>query len=204
MNDLDIEILVNKDNLLPSDYIPDKLVILDNNENNFHNYNDPNLKPMIREDILKDLFEMFNAAKEEGYSLIVDSGYRSYNYQLEVLKSNIEKYGEERAYKYVAIPGASEHQTGLCFDVAYMYDGVYSDEIKENDEEITWLINNSYEYGFILRYPKGKEKITGYSFESWHFRYVGKELAKVLFENNETLEEYYIRKKGMKRKRSKY
>ena len=204
MKDLDIEILVNKDNLLPSDYIPGKLVILDNNKNNFHNYNDPNLKPMIREDIIEDLFEMFKAAKEEGYSLIVDSGYRSYEYQLEVLKANIEKYGEDKAYKYVAIQGASEHQTGLCFDVAYMYDGVYSDEINEEDEEINWLLNNSYEYGFILRYPKGKEKITGYSFEPWHFRYVGKELAKVLFENNETLEEYYIRKKGMKRKRSKY
>ena len=195
MNELNIDILVNKENILHSNYVPQKLVILDNNENNFHNYNDPNLKPMVREDIIPDLIEMFNAAKECGYSLIVDSGYRSYDYQLNVLKANIEKYGEERAYNYVALPGTSEHQTGLCFDVAYMYDGVYSDKIKEDDEEIKWLINNSYKYGFILRYPKGKEEITGYSYEPWHYRYVGKELANILHENNLTIEEYYIKKK---------
>lgn len=199
MKELDIEILVNKENTLPSNYIPNKLIILDNNENNFHNYEDPNLKPMVREDIIPDLFEMFKDAKESGYSLIVDSGYRSYDYQLNVLKANIEKNGEEMAYKYVALPGTSEHQTGLCFDVAYMYDGVYSDKTKEDDEEIKWLINNSYKYGFILRYPKGKEEITGYSYEPWHYRYVGKELAQILHENNETLEEYYLRSKGIKR-----
>ena len=199
MKDLNTDILVNKDNLLPSDYVPYSLIVLDNNDNNFHNYNDPNLKPMVREDIIKDLVDMFNAAKNSGYSLIVDSGYRSYDYQLDVLKANIDKYGEEKAYKYVALPGASEHQTGLCFDVAYMYDGIYSDKINEDDNEINWLINNSYKYGFILRYPKGKEEITGYSYEPWHYRYVGKEIADVLHQNNLTLEEYYIKKINLTR-----
>lgn len=199
MNDLEIDVLVNKENLLPSDYVPSKLVVLDDNKNNFHNYNDPDLKPMVREDIINDLFEMFNDAKKCGYFLIVDSGYRSYEYQLKILKYNIEKHGEEWAYNYVALPGASEHQTGLCFDIAYMYDDIYCDNIKEADPEIKWMINNSYKYGFILRYPKGKEEITGYSYEPWHYRYVGKELAKILYENNETLEEFYLRKKAKKR-----
>ena len=198
MNDLNIGVLVNKDNLLPSNYVPSNLVVLDYNENNFHNYIDPMLKPMVREDIIKDLFKMFNDAKKSGYSLLVDSGYRSYYYQLNILNYNIEKYGEEWAYNYVALPGASEHQTGLCFDIAYMYDGIYFDDVKESDPEIKWMINNSYKYGFILRYPKGKEEITGYFYEPWHYRYVGKELAKILYENNETLEEFYSRKKTRK------
>ena len=194
MNDLDYEILINKDNLLPNDYVPHNLVILDENENNFHQYADPTLKPMIREDILPDLQQLLEAAKIAGFSIIVDSGYRSYYYQKDILDKNIEENGLEYAMQFVAPPGASEHQIGLCFDIAYFYDGTYNDDVKEDDVEVKWLIENSYKYGFILRYPKGKECVTGYNFEPWHFRYVGKHLAYILHKNNETLEEYYQRK----------
>lgn len=197
MADLDIEILINQNNLLDSNYVPFYLVVLDDNKDNFHKYKDPNLKPMVREDIIPDLLEMFQDAKDEGYSIIVDSGYRPYSYQKQILEERIKKVGVEKAYQLVALPGSSEHQSGLCFDVAYLYDGIYSDNVREDDEEVKWLINNSYKYGFILRYPKGKEEITGYSFEPWHYRYVGKKLAKILYENKETLEEYYNREKKL-------
>lgn len=193
MNDLCVEILINRDNFLPSEYVPKNLIVLDENKDNFHRYRDPKLKPMVRGDIVPDLFDMLNEAKKEGFSIIVDSGYRSYNYQAEILNERIKKVGMEKAYKFVALPGASEHQSGLCFDIAYLYNGVYSDNVKENDKEVKWMMDNSYKYGFILRYPKGKEEITGYSFEPWHYRYVGKRLAKILYDNNETLEEYYKR-----------
>lgn len=191
MNDLDIKVLVNKENTLSSNYIPSNLIVLDNNENNFHKYIDPSSKPMVRNDIIPDLNNLLEESKKYGFSIIVDSGYRSYEYQKSVLEKFIEKYGYDKAIKLVASPGASEHQTGLCFDIAYLYNNIFDDDVKEEDEEFKWLLENSYKYGFILRYPKGKENITGYNFEPWHFRYVGKNLAKYLYDNNYTLEEYY-------------
>ena len=148
MNELPIDVLVNKDNLLPSDYYPKDLITTDENENNFHKYNDHQLKQKMIED-----------AKQEGVEIIVDSGYRSYNYQQKVLDKLIEEVGDA-AYQKVALPGASEHQTGLAFDIAYYRNGVFDDDVKEEDKEAIWLANNSYKYGFILRYPKGKEEIT--------------------------------------------
>ena len=195
MNDLDLEILINKDNPLDSDYVPCNLVILDDNKDNFHQYKNPNLKPMIRGDILPNLSKMFEEARKMGFSIIVDSGYRSYDYQLEILNDRILELGLEEAQHMVALPGTSEHQSGLCFDIAYFYDNVFNDDVKEDDNEVKWLIDNSYKYGFILRYPKGKEDVTGYVFEPWHYRYVGKRLAKILYDNNITLEEYYLKKK---------
>lgn len=191
MKDLDIDVLINRENLLPKNYVPSNLVILDENKDNFHKYIDSNLKPMVRKDIILDLNDMLSAAKKCGFSIIVDSGYRSYNYQEQVFDNFVRKYGYKKAIHTVAYPGSSEHQTGLCFDIGYMYNGIYNDDVKEDDKEVKWLMENSYKYGFILRYPKGKEDITGYNFEPWHFRYVGKELAKILHESNDTLEEHY-------------
>ena len=91
----------------------------------------------------------------------------------------------------MAIPGSSEHQTGLAFDVAFIRNNEYSLIALETDPEIKWLLKNAYKYGFILRYPKDKENITGYSYEPWHYRFVGIKLAKMLYKNNLTLEEYY-------------
>lgn len=190
MDELDITTLVNKDNYLPSNYEPNDLYILDNNENNFHNYKDPSLKPMLSIKVKPYLDNMLNSAKKAGFHIIVDSGYRSYHYQQTVLDALIKEKGDE-AYRLSAIPGTSEHQTGLAFDFAYYKNGIYSDDVTKDTPEAIWMEENSYKYGFILRYPEGKEKITGYKYEPWHFRFVGLELAKVLKEESITLEEYY-------------
>ena len=130
-------------------------------------------------------------ALKKGINLMVGSGYRSYDYQQVIWDHYVESKGLEEAKKFVAIPGSSEHQTGLAFDVAFIRNNEYSLIALETDPEIKWLLKNAYKYGFILRYPKDKENITGYSYEPWHYRFVGIKLAKMLYKNNLTLEEYY-------------
>lgn len=188
--DLDVTVLVNKEHILDKDYVPLKMYVVDENENNFHQFKDASLKPMLRSDIKEYVDKLINDAQGLGLPIIVDSGYRSYNYQQVVLDALINEKGDE-AFKLVALPGASEHQTGLAIDFAYYENGIYNDDVKENDKEAIWLKNNAWKYGFILRYPKGKENVTGYNFEPWHFRFVGLKLAKYLFKNDLTLEEYY-------------
>ncbi len=190
MKDLDITVLVNKDNLLDRNYVPFEMYVVDENENNFHQYKDASLKPMFRKDIKRYIDKLLKDAHALGLPLIVDSGYRSYDYQQVVLNALIKEKGND-AYKLVALPGASEHQTGLAVDFAYYENGIYNDDVKEDDKEAIWLKNNCWKYGFILRYPKGKENITGYNFEPWHFRFVGLELAKKIYDEDLTLEEYY-------------
>lgn len=194
MDDLDYGVLVNKDNLLQNDYVPRKMYIVDENENNFHKYKDASLKPMLREDIKIYVDCLLRDAHRNGHFIIVDSGYRSYDYQQIILRNLLNEKGDV-AYKLVALPGASEHQTGLAMDIAYLKNGIYDDDVKEDDKEVLWLKNNSYNYGFILRYPKEKENVTGYNFEPWHYRFVGLQLAKILHDENITLEEYYTRKR---------
>ena len=166
------------------------MYVVDENENNFHQYKDASLKPMFRKDIKRYIDKLLKDAHALGLPLIVDSGYRSYDYQQVVLNALIKEKGND-AYKLVALPGASEHQTGLAVDFAYYENGIYNDDVKEDDKEAIWLKNNCWKYGFILRYPKGKENITGYNFEPWHFRFVGLELAKKIYDEDLTLEEYY-------------
>lgn len=190
MKDLDVTVLVNKEHILDKDYVPLEMYVVDENENNFHQFKDASLKPMLRSDIKEYVDKLINDAQGLGLPIIVDSGYRSYNYQQVVLNALIKEKGDE-AFKLVALPGASEHQTGLAIDFAYYENGIYNDDVKENDKEAIWLKNNAWKYGFILRYPKGKENVTGYNFEPWHFRFVGLKLAKYLFKNDLTLEEYY-------------
>lgn len=196
---MDYTILINKDNLLDKFYIPSDLVVTDNNENNFHKYEDPTLKPAVSSFVFSYFLEMQKEALKAGYKIIIDSGYRSYNYQQVIWDVNVKKYGLDATRKKVAIPGSSEHQSGLAFDIAYIIDEKYCDEVNENQDETKWLFDNCYRFGFILRYPKGKEDITGYQYEPWHYRFVGLELAKYIYENNLTLEEYY--QKDMNKKR---
>ena len=188
--DLDVTVLVNKEQILDKDYVPLEMYVVDENENNFHQFKDASLKPMLRSDIKEYVDKLINDAQELGLPIIVDSGYRSFKYQQVILDALIKEKGDE-AFKLVALPGASEHQTGLAIDFAYYENGIYNDDVKENDKEAIWLKNNAWKYGFILRYPKGKENVTGYNFEPWHFRFVGLKLAKYLFKNDLTLEEYY-------------
>lgn len=193
MDDLNIDVLVNKENMLSIDYIPYNLYKIDENENNFHNYVDPTIKPMLRMEVKPYINALISDAHKLGLPLIVDSAFRSGYYQQMILDKLISEKGNE-AYKLIALPGASEHQTGLAVDFAYYENGIYDDNVKEDDKEAIWLKENAWKYGFILRYPKSKEEITGFNFEPWHFRFVGLELAKELYEQNITLEEYYRNK----------
>lgn len=189
MDDLSIDVLVNKENMLSIDYIPKNMYIVDNNENNFHNYLIDNIKPMLRMEVKPYIEKLIYDANNNGINIIIDSAFRSGNYQQMILDKLIFEKGNE-AYKLIALPGASEHQTGLAVDFAIYENGIYNDDIKEDDKEAIWLKENAYNYGFILRYPKGKEDITGFNFEPWHYRFVGLELALELYQTNQTLEEY--------------
>ena len=182
-------ILVNKEFPLEENYIPSNLVITDNNENNFHKFVNPNLKPMINEKVFEQFKKLQKAAIKDKYNFIIDSGYRSYSYQQEIFNSIELEKGIKYAKKYVALPGYSEHQTGLAIDIAVIRNKIFCDELTIDEAE--WLKNNAYKYGFILRYPEGKESITGYNYEPWHYRYVGEELSTIIYKNNLTLEEYY-------------
>ena len=193
MKDLSIDILVNKEHPLDLNYVPSNMYIVDENENNFHNYLDSSIKPMLRIEVKPFIEALLEDAHKEGLFLIVDSGYRSSSYQAKLLENLIKEKGEE-AYKLIATPATSEHQTGLAVDFAYFKNGIYCDDIKEEDKEAIWLKNNAWKYGFILRYPKNKEHITGFNFEPWHYRFVGKTLATKLHKENITLEEYYLKK----------
>jgi zinc D-Ala-D-Ala carboxypeptidase len=148
-------------------------------------------KAYIREEAARALEEMFAAAKEAGQYLTAISGYRSYQYQESLLQREIAQFGEEKAVKAVAPPGNSEHQSGLAMDISSKSNDFQVSIPFENTPEGKWLKENAHKFGYILRYPKGKEDITGYQYEPWHFRYVGKEAAKVIFENDWTLEEYF-------------
>lgn len=123
-------------------------------------------------------------ANKAGYEIPLMSGYRSYDYQVQLYNNYVAAEGQEAADTYSARPGFSEHQTGLTFDIGQMeYD--YGDT-----PEGTWLHTHAHEYGFIIRYPRGKENITGYRYEPWHVRYVGVDVASEIYKRGITLEEY--------------
>lgn len=132
--------------------------------------------------------KMRDDAKKEGLTIYISSGFRSYNKQNTLYNNYVARDGKKEADTYSARPGYSEHQTGLAFDVNTISSAF------DDTKEAKWLANNCYKYGFILRYPKGKDKETGYMYESWHFRYIGDtELAKKLYNNGDwiTLEFYF-------------
>lgn len=174
--------LVNKYLYLDSDYVPDNLESIPSE------YSRSGMK-LVK--VAKDKFvEMSKAAKKDGYSVIAMSSYRSYKYQVNLYNRYVKSDGVNGADTYSARAGFSEHQTGLCVDV---YDGKIDYTNFEKSKSFNWMNDNAYKYGFILRFPKDKENITGYQYESWHYRYVGEEIAKYIHENNITFEEYYVR-----------
>lgn len=171
-------ILVNADHPLPENYSV-SLLRLDNGE-------------YIDERIWPDLQDMFDTARSEGIDLYVRSGWRSYEDQQAVMDEMISSYMNEgysendarrAAGEWVALPGTSEHETGLAVDIN-----------SENDENswrtYNWLMDNAHLYGFIQRYPDEKSSLTGIAYEPWHYRYVGKEAALEIYESGICLEEY--------------
>lgn len=148
--------------------------------------------------IYEDLQKMLDDARAEGLSPIICSSYRTQEKQEQLFQKQITKYLEmgystksakEEASKWVAYPGTSEHQTGLAVDIVAL-DYQVLDNKQEETPEQEWLMENSYQYGFILRYPNEKSEITGIYYEPWHYRYVGKEAAKEIYEKEICLEEY--------------
>lgn len=179
-NPNDLLVLVNKNNKLPNDFVPQNLEIIDikySNEN----------KQIVR--VAKEKFEQLsNDANTLGYKIIAVSTYRDYGYQKKLYEQYVIDKGKDYADKCSARPGHSEHQTGLAIDV--MGSNNDYDEF-ESSNEFEWMRDNAHRYGFILRYPKDKIKITGFKYEPWHYRYVGEAVAKIVYDNELTLEEYY-------------
>lgn len=180
--------LVNKEVGLPETYIPEDLVI----PNVLFSFGNQDIeKAYLRQEAATALENLFNDAKLENISFFAVSGYRSYSRQKVIYQNEVAVSGEEWANKSVAVPGFSEHQTGLAMDVSAQCVGfALTEELGKTTEGI-WLAQNAHKYGFIIRYPEGKEQITGYRYEPWHLRYVGIDIATDIFENNLTLEEYY-------------
>lgn len=167
-------VIANKTYSLPSNFAPNNLVTI-------NGY----IKVV---DYVKDAFlSLSSDAKAIGLNIYASSGYRSYSNQKYIYENYVSMDGKENADRYSARAGYSEHQTGLAIDVNTI------DMTFDNTSESVWLRENAYKYGFIIRYPKGKEEITGYMYEPWHIRYVGKELSNKLYKDGSyiTLEEYY-------------
>lgn len=178
-------VLVNKLNRLQSNYVPHDL------EQISLNYATNN--KFLRKEAKENFEKLSSDAKKIGYSIIAVSAYRDYDYQENLFNNYVKEKGENYALKCSAKAGHSEHQTGLSVDVM----GSNNDYDQfEKSKEFDWMKNNSYKYGFILRYPKGKEYITGFKYEPWHYRYVGRKLALELKNKSITLEEYYFKKYG--------
>ena len=181
IDDFDDYVLVNKHRQLSSDYIPDDLVTIDDE------YVKANEEIEIERNVAKAFYDMAEAASKDGMELMVSSGYRSYADQEEITNTYLELYGQNYVDNYVAKPGFSEHQTAMSLDIASK-----SVDTFVESNEYSWMMDNAYKYGFILRYPKSKEDITGYKCEAWHYRYVGKKIAKYIKEHNITYDEYYV------------
>lgn len=174
-----IDMLVNKHYKLDEDFVPDDLVEFDKK------YCNDEVQEGNREAVVA-FKNMYEAAKKEGLELVINSSYRSYQDQENICNTYKDLYGEGYVSRYVALPGFSEHQTGLAFDI-----GSASSKVFAESKEYEWMQDNAYKYGFILRFTKANAYITGFRSEPWHYRYVGKKIAKYIYENDISFEEYY-------------
>ncbi len=173
-----IWIIVNKQRSFdPITYTPQDLVSVGNGQ-------------QMRQEAANALTKMFKAASAENLTLQPMSGYRSYQTQQVVYAREVETYGQTVADTQSAKPGHSEHQTGLSIDIGGGGCGI--EDCFGNTAEGKWVAANAYKFGFIVRYPESKDQITGYRYEPWHIRYVGKELASEMKKTNvQTLEEFF-------------
>lgn len=175
----DVTVIINKVYSLPASWSPDDLEKLDD------------YKGQTARKVAVDAFHDFRSAcNKEGFTIYGHSGYRSTEFQQRIYNNMIKTYGQEYTDSYVSRPGQSEHTTGLCIDISI--DGINYEDI-EQSEHYTWFREHMSDYGFILRYPENKEKLTGYNYESWHIRYLGKELAKKVEDSGLTYDEYVAR-----------
>ncbi|EUJ46083.1 M15 family metallopeptidase [Listeria riparia] len=196
-NPENIMVLANKDYLLQSTYTPPDLV----RPNVTFSFGDAQVeKAQMRKEAAAQLEAMFAAAKKDNLTLYAVSGYRSYKRQQEVFSAEVANNGEAKAKEAVAVPGTSEHQTGLAMDISSKDQGYELTEAFGETPEGKWLQKNAHNYGFILRYMKGRESTTKYQYESWHYRYVGKDAATIIYNNNWTLEDFFQHVQALQKK----
>lgn len=176
----DTLVLVNKFYALPSGIEPKSLVNIEGQK----------MTPEAADAMEK----MVSDLRKEGLKIILQSGYRSEDTQYYLYNRYVNNYGKEEADTFSARPNHSEHQTGLAMDLSI--DGTLS-EAFENTEQFKWLNENAHKYGYILRYKKDKVYMTGYTYEPWHYRYVGVEVATIIKNEDLTFEEYYVKYKGL-------
>ncbi|WP_166242028.1 M15 family metallopeptidase [Paenibacillus turpanensis] len=182
-----VTVVVNKQRSLPDNYVPSNLVQPDVP----FSFSGKSEKKLLRQEAADALEALFEKAKEDKIELYAVSGYRSYQTQKVIYQANVAAQGKQEASRYSAVPGESEHQTGLAMDVSSRSAKFALEEVFGTTPEGKWLSEHAHEFGFIIRYPKGKESITGYAYEPWHIRYVGKTIAAAIKEKNITLEEYF-------------
>jgi len=183
-------VLVNKYLRLDKDYVPSDLEEIDDE---YFIYGNKNVR-LLRSEARKYFEKLSYDSIRSGHPVYGQSAYRSYERQEELYDSASKNGGKMNADKDTARPGHSEHQTGLTIDVSSTKDGNMLNF--ESSDSYKWMIDNAYRYGFILRYPKGKEKIHGFVYESWHFRFVGIDVARDMHDNYSdlTFDEYYYKK----------
>ena len=189
-DDSDMALLVNKFYALPEGYEPSDLVNVDSYacvQGEDYSCQDVDVI-QLRKEVYEAYVKWCDAASQEGINIRAIAGYRTYAYQQSLWNYNAEAYGQEYADEYYARPGQSEHNTGLAVDITF--NGYNFNEIELYDG-YDWILSHAHEYGFILRYPEEKVDITRYGYESWHFRYVGVDVATECYENNWCLEEYW-------------
>lgn len=181
------EVLINKENKIEKDFYK-KFELID-----VLNVENQNIK--IEKITYQKYCELKERLLKENIELGILNSFRDFEEQEEILKEYIEIYGVEDAYKLAAIPGTSEHHTGLAIDITVkMSNGEFAltnEELYQEEERFKIVHKYLKEYGFILRYHKDKEEITKYFYEPWHIRYIGEKIAKICDENNIVLEEYY-------------
>jgi len=186
-----ITVIVNKERNLPASYEPADLIRPDVA---FSSSGDRE-KHYLRQEAAEALEALFAAAAEDGIELVAVSGYRSFETQARIFEYNVRSNGgdEELANRWSARPGQSEHQTGLAMDVSAESVSCALETDFAEAPEGQWLAANTHRFGFVIRYPQGKENITGYGYEPWHIRYVGETVAQQVTEAGLTLEEYFTR-----------
>ncbi|OWT48167.1 M15 family metallopeptidase [Bacillus sp. K2I17] len=180
-----VQAVVNKEYGLPEDYKPEDLVV----PNVPFSFSGTLEKSYLRKEAAEALERLFDLAKKEGIQLNAVSGFRSYDYQKNLYANNVKRKGQEHTDRFSAKPGHSEHQKGLTMDVSSKSANNELELVFANTKEGKWLKENAHRAGFIIRYPKGKESITGYAYEPWHIRYVG-DIAESIYKKKLTLEEY--------------
>ena len=178
-------VLLNKQNYLPADFVPADLTVP-----GIPFAGGANGRKMMVPVAAAAVEQLAAAAAKEGIVLNGVSAYRSIAYQKEVYARNLKRYGQKHADQYSSVAGYSEHHSGLCIDISSPSEGNALEERLGRTKEGQWLAANAHRYGFVIRYPKGKEAITGYAYEPWHIRYLGIPLATYLYENDLCYEEF--------------